>query len=1154
MRLFKLCAALLLTANILMSSIITTEVNAVEAPVNASSEMITKIAQAAISGSTPTKQSNSVIQKKAASSTETQTITPTTSDKKAVPLEAPQTKKASQPKKQQLDQRAGTSLGTVTWYIDDTTATLHLSGGVLPDKVADDNTNNTPWNFPNSPYIARIAHISIDGEITAKDVSYMFCGLTNLTTVQGLANLKGATNFAMLFAKDSALQSVDATNLDFSKVTSMNAMFSDCENLVSVGDTANWQLGQVTTMASCFSGDKKLSQLNSTNWDTANIQNMNNTFYNCTALTNLDVSKWQTTKMSNLGSAFLQSGITALDVSNWDTSHVTNLSSTFMNTSIAELDVSNWDTSQVTTMAYTFSGCSRLENLDVSKWQLGKNTSLSYTFNGDQKLTQLDVSKWQTANVTNMASTFSGTVGVKTLAVKNWQTAKVTTMAGMFANSGIDQLEIADWDTSNVKSMRLMFDATKLRTLDYPDWNTTSVTDMSYMLRGMTKLTDAYFTNWDTSHVTNMGGMFLNDQQLAHLRLGPKFKFLTSTSTGPSLAEPSTETPYFGKWQRHDANDNQVGNTYTSAELMAQYDGTTVPTGDYYWAVATPPTITKLVRNVTADGDNAPFKTATTAQKGDIVEYQVNITQPSGQKLDRGAIFEDVLDSHLKLDSSKGLMIAYATAGSDFDMFQLINFNDQWQFATGQTMEIGQKAQVKIKATVADDGVPEIDNLFKLVSGSYGAGTTSNTAVIHVKKPLKLTKAVKNETTDTNWGTKQDVSPGDRVGFTLDYQNTTGATSKQITFNDPLVTNELAYQTASLKVTYQDGTTETVSDAAQTQFATTGKLTLTKSLANYEAVKLSFSATVNPLVTSGTTLHNTATVTADNVSQPVTSNTVDMNVVQSEHQLTIRYVDLDEDLSQPTSAGTQIAAPITVTGKTGTALSTLLPGQQVAPKVIDGYTIYAVTEDRQLNSADWQKAYRDDPVVGEKDRVITYGYKKAMLSIDAPSSWEFDDYNTKPLDRTYYLKHNHGTPQAVTVTDDYGVQNWQLQISQAQPFIDSEQHELTDAKWVFSNGNVKTLSNTDAGTVMSNGDHFTLASGQTATLMTMTKNGRFQTDSPDTSDSNHPYTQVGQGQWAYRFGDEQSADYSIGLNVPATTKRYVGRYHTKLTWSLSVAP
>ncbi|WP_284185712.1 BspA family leucine-rich repeat surface protein [Latilactobacillus sakei] len=733
----------------------TTEVNAVEAPANASSETITKIAQDAISGSTPTKQSNSVIQKKAASDAETQTITPATSGEKATLLEAPQTKKTSQPQKQQLDQRAGTSLGTVTWYIDDTTATLHLSGGVLPDKVANDNTN-TPWYFPNSPYIARIAHISIDGEITAKDVSYIFWGLTNLTTVQGLANLKGATNFTMLFASDSALQSVDATNLDFSKVTAMNSMFSDCANLVSVGDTANWQLGQVTTMVRCFSGDKKLSQLNSTNWDTSNIQNMNNTFFNCTALTNLDVSKWQTAKMTNLGSTFSQSGITVLDVS-------------------------NWDTSQVTTMAYTFSGCSRLETLDVSKWQLGKNTSLSYTFSGDQRLTQLDVSKWQTANVTNMASTFSGTVGVKTLAVKDWQTTKVTTMAGMFAKSGVDQLEIADWDTSNVQSMRLMFDATKLTTLDYPDWNTASVTDMSYMLRGMTKLTDAYFTNWDTSQVTNMGGMFLNDQQLAHLRLGPKFKFLTSASTGPSLAEPSTETPYFGKWQRHDANDNQVGNTYTSAALMAQYDGTTVPTGDYYWAVATPPTITKLVRNVTADGNNAPFKTATTAQKGDTVDYQVNITQPSGQQLDRGAVFEDVLDSHLKFNNNKELSISYSDENGDFHGEQLIKFNDQWQIALGENLAIGQKAQVLIKAIVNDDSAPEIDNLFKLVSGSYGAGTTSNTAIVHVKKPLTLTEAIKNETTDTDWDTKQDVSPGDRVGFKLDYQNTTGATSNQIT-------------------------------------------------------------------------------------------------------------------------------------------------------------------------------------------------------------------------------------------------------------------------------------------------------------------------------------------------------------------------------------
>ncbi|WP_167371755.1 BspA family leucine-rich repeat surface protein [Latilactobacillus curvatus] len=1108
--------------NMLVSSTMMTEVNAVEAPTDASSETITKIAQDAISGSTPTKQSNSIIQKKDGSSATMQT----TSSAEAV-KQVTQSQSAVQTVDSDNNQTREAGLGTVKAKIDSTTKTLYLSGGVLPDKVADDY-GNSPWVFPNSPYVDLIEHISIDGEISAKDIFNLFHGLKKLKTVQGLGNIKGATNFESLFNGDSLLESVDATNLDFSNVTSVANMFSGCWALTTVGDSSAWQLGHVTNMRSFFSSDRKLTNLNTANWDTSQVTNMDSMFLNAETLTTLEVANWDVSKVTDLSYAF--SGCKSLKT----------------------LDVANWQTGQVKTLANTF-GNYKGKILDVAHWDTAKVVSMNSTFSGVESA-PLDVSHWQTGNVKTMYQMFYNYHGGN-LDVSHWDTHQVTNMSGMFWGTRIEQLASDNWDTSQVTNMEAMFrDANQLTTVGTANWDTSQVKTLRTFLYQATALTDLDLSNWNTGQVADISLMLTRDSKLNHLKLGPNVRMYDTKGVFAALPEPSTETPYFGKWQRHDANDNQVGNTYTSAELMAQYDGTTVPTGDYYWAVATPPTITKLVRNVTADGNNAPFKTATTAQKGDIVEYQVNITQPSGQKLDRGAIFEDVLDSHLKLDSSKGLMIAYATAGSDFDMFQLINFNDQWQFATGQTMEIGQKAQVKIKATVADDGVPEIDNLFKLVSGSYGAGTTSNTAVIHVKKPLKLTKAVKNETTDTNWGTKQDVSPGDRVGFTLDYQNTTGATSKQVTFNDPLITNELTYQTGSLKVTYQDGTTETVSDAAQTQFATTGKLTLTKSLANYEAVKLSFSATVNPLVTSGTTLHNKATVTADNVSQPVTSNTVDMNVIQSEHQLTIRYVDLDEDLSQPASAGTQIAAPITVTGKTGTALSALLPGQQVAPKVIDGYTIYSVSEDPDLKPENWQKAYRDDPQIGDQDRIITYGYKKAMLSIDAPSSWEFGDYNNKPMNRTYYLNDNHGTPQAVTVTDNYGVQNWQLQVSQAKPFVDDDQHELTGAKWVFSNGNVKTLSNTDAGTVTNNSDHFTLVPGQTATLMTMTKSGHFQSDSPDTSDRDNPYTQVGQGQWAYRFGDEQSADYSIGLNVPATTKRYTGHYRTKLTWSLSVGP
>lgn len=88
----------------------------------------------------------------------------------------------------------------------------------------------------------------------------------------------------------------------------------------------------------------------------------------------------------------------------------------------------------------------------------------------------------------------------------------------------------------------------------------------------------------------------------------------------------------------------------------------------------------KLVRNVTADGNNAPFKTATTVRKGDLVDYQSNITQPSGQQLDRVAVFEDVLDSHLKFNNNKELSISYSDEnGVIFMENSSLNLTIQWR-------------------------------------------------------------------------------------------------------------------------------------------------------------------------------------------------------------------------------------------------------------------------------------------------------------------------------------------------------------------------------------------------------------------------------------------------------------------------------------------
>ncbi|ONN41605.1 WxL domain-containing protein, partial [Enterococcus mundtii] len=46
----------------------------------------------------------------------------------------------------------------------------------------------------------------------------------------------------------------------------------------------------------------------------------------------------------------------------------------------------------------------------------------------------------------------------------------------------------------------------------------------------------------------------------------------------------------------------------------------------------------------------------------------------------------------------------------------------------------------------------------------------------------------------------------------------------------------------------------------------------------------------------------------------------------------------------------------------------------------------------------------------------------------------------------------------------------------------------------------------------------------------------------------------GTGTWIYRFGDQQTADKSVGLYVPKGTDPEATSYSTKLTWELSSVP
>ena len=91
--------------------------------------------------------------------------------------------------------------------------------------------------------------------------------------------------------------------LDTSKVTTMNSMFSSCKNLISL-DLSNWDTSNVTDMNYMFNVCSNLTTLDLSNWDTSKVTTMNQMFQTCSKLTSLDLSNWDTSKVTTMNSMF----------------------------------------------------------------------------------------------------------------------------------------------------------------------------------------------------------------------------------------------------------------------------------------------------------------------------------------------------------------------------------------------------------------------------------------------------------------------------------------------------------------------------------------------------------------------------------------------------------------------------------------------------------------------------------------------------------------------------------------------------------------------------------------------------------------------------------------------------------------------------------
>ena len=119
--------------------------------------------------------------------------------------------------------------------------------------------------------------------------------------------------------------------------------------------------------------------------NTNNLTTMNSMFSGCDNLTSLDVSNFDTSKVTDMRNMFCNCNkLTSIDVSNFNTSNVTTMNRMFSGcNNLTSLDLSNFDTSNVdgaSIMEQMFSGCNNLTKLDLSNWEINKKGIVFLTF------------------------------------------------------------------------------------------------------------------------------------------------------------------------------------------------------------------------------------------------------------------------------------------------------------------------------------------------------------------------------------------------------------------------------------------------------------------------------------------------------------------------------------------------------------------------------------------------------------------------------------------------------------------------------------------------------------------------------------------------------------------------------------------------------
>ncbi|MBQ6433014.1 MAG: BspA family leucine-rich repeat surface protein [Bacteroidaceae bacterium] len=186
------------------------------------------------------------------------------------------------------------------WYADGSAA--NITDVVFDPSFADARPTTTAFWFYNMPYLTTITGLEYLNTSEVTTMRAMFYNCQNLTSLNlSSFNTDNVTNMSYMFASCYNLRSLDLSSFNTDNVTNMQSMFASCADLRSL-DLSRFNTAQVTNMSNMFLFCSSLTSLDISSFNTAAVKNMTQMFGGCSELTTIYAGDgWTTAALESDG-------------------------------------------------------------------------------------------------------------------------------------------------------------------------------------------------------------------------------------------------------------------------------------------------------------------------------------------------------------------------------------------------------------------------------------------------------------------------------------------------------------------------------------------------------------------------------------------------------------------------------------------------------------------------------------------------------------------------------------------------------------------------------------------------------------------------------------------------------------------------------------